>query len=101
MLYVFVSSLRLALFEDSYVDWSSHYMSLNIFVSEHTKWVNIFKHPSEIIEGGVEFSEGVRLQSMGFRPMRTASVTRYDAFVSIEQLSIWDIEAVWLVLDYS
>ena len=27
--------------------------------------------------------------------MRTATVARYDAFVSIEQLSIWNIEAVW------
>lgn len=56
----------------------SYQMSLNVFVSPHSQWINIFHDPRKVVKFGVNLPELGRRKWMRFGPMRTASVPDND-----------------------
>jgi len=72
---------------------------LNVFVAEHAVGVDTLYDPDKVVEVGVKFPKGVRLETVGFRPMGTALMPSHNTFETFEVPSVRYVKSVWLVLN--
>ena len=69
-------------------------MAFDVRIAEHTVRVDLLQDTHKVVEVWVQRSQLCSAERVGFSPMRPAMVACENGFEVLEELSVWNIQAI-------